>query len=474
MKFPRLARIAVILVAATASASFERSAVAAGLHPVAPDVASFTLDNGLEVVVIPDHRTATVTHMVWYKVGAADEQPGKSGIAHFVEHLMFKGTRAHPAGEFSATVDELGGNENAFTTADYTVFHETVAKQHLRLMMDYEADRMANLVLTNETLLPERQVILEERRSRIENDPGAQLGEAVSAALFRNSHYGIPVIGWAHEMAGLTLDDAMAWYTRYYTPNNAIVIVAGDVDPAEVRQFAEATYGKVARRGEPPQRVRSTEPPSLCARSVNLSDARVDQPSLMRTYLAPSYATADKGAAEALDVLGEVLGGSTTSRLYRQLVVEQGAATSAGAGYQGFAINETRFSVYASPRGTVTLEALAGKIDAVIAGVVDKGITEDELARAKHRILAAAVYAQDDQMALAKIFGTELAIGRSVADVQDWLNRIDAVTADQVVAAAKTYLDLRRSVTGYLVGPAGETASAAAVPAGNAAGSVVQ
>jgi len=475
MNLPRLARIAAILVAATATSGLLRSAEAAGLHPVAPDVASFTLDNGLEVVVIPDHRTAIVTHMVWYKVGAADEQPGKSGVAHFVEHLMFKGTHAHPAGEFQAKVDELGGNENAFTTADYTVFHETVAKQHLRLMMEYEADRMAHLVLSNETLLPERQVILEERRSRIENDPGAQLGEAVNAALFRNSHYGIPVIGWAHEMAGLTLDDAMAWYTKFYTPNNALVIVAGDVEPAEVREFAEATYGKVVRRAEPPQRIRSTEPPSLAARSVTLSDARVDEPSLMRTYLAPSYATADKGVGEALDVLAEILGGSTTSRLYRQLVVEQGVATSAGAGYQGFAINETRFSVYASPRGNLSLEALGGKIDAVIAGLVDQGITDDELSRAKHRILAAAVYAQDDQMSLAKIFGTELAIGRSVDDVQDWLNRIDAVTAAEVVAAAKTCLDQRRSVTGYLTGPAGETASAAGAASGSGTvGSVVQ
>lgn len=474
MNLPKLARIVVIVTAATVATGLSRHAEAADPHRLAPDVASFTLDNGLQVVVIPDHRTPIVTHMVWYKVGAADEQPGRSGIAHFVEHLMFKGTRAHPGGEFQSKVDALGGSENAFTTADYTVFHETVAKQHLRLMMEFEADRMTNLVLSNATLLPERQVILEERRSRIEDDPGAQLGEAVSAALFRNSHYGIPVIGWAHEMAGLTLDDAMAWYTKYYAPNNAVVIVAGDADPAEVRKLAEETYGKVAPRGEPPQRLRSTEPPSLCPRSVTLSDARVDEPSLMRTYLVPSYRTDDKGVAEALDVLAEILGGSTTSRLYRQLVVEQGVATSAGAGYQGFAIGETRFNVYAAPRGTLTLAALAGKIDAVIAGVAEKGVTDDELNRAKHRILAAAIYAEDDQMSLAKVFGTELAIGRSVDDVEDWLNRIDAVTADQVVAAAKTYLDLRRSVTGYLTGPAGQTASAAPAPAGSLAGSVVQ
>jgi zinc protease len=465
MSFPRFARIAVVLIAATIPALLVRAAEAAGPHQVAADVSTFTLDNGLQVVVIPDDRTPTVTHMVWYKAGAADEQPGKSGIAHFVEHLMFKGTRAHPAGEFSAKVDEIGGSENAFTTADYTVFHQTVAKQHLRLMMEYEADRMANLVLTNQTLLPERQVILEERRSRTDNDPGAQLGEAVSAALFRNSHYGIPVIGWAHEMAGLTLDDAMAWYNRYYTPNNAIVIIAGDVDLKDVRTFAAETYGNVARRAELSQRLRPTEPPSLTARSVSLSDERVRQPSMMRTYLAPSYATADKGVAEALDVLAEILGGSTTSRLYRQLVVEDGVATSAGAGYQGLAINDTRFSVYASPRGTISLEALAGKIDAMVADLVDKGVTDDEMARAKRRIAAAAIYAQDDQMTLAKFFGTALATGRSLADVEDWLNRIDAVTADQVVAAAKSYLDVRRSVTGYLVGAASETADMAAAPA---------
>jgi zinc protease len=325
--------------------------------------------------------------------------------------------------------------------------------------MDYEADRMANLVLSDATLLPERQVILEERRMRTDNNPGAQLGEAVGATLFQNSHYGIPVIGWEHEMAGLTVADAMGWYNRYYTPNNAVVIIAGDVDPNEVKIFAGNTYGKVVRRAETPERLRATEPPPLCARTVTLSDARVHQPSLLRTYLVPSYHTKDESVGEALDVLAEILGGSTTSRLYRKLVVEQGIATSAGAGYQGLAIDDTRFTIYASPRGSISLDALAGDIDAVIATLVDKGVTEEELARAKRRIDASAIYAQDSQMSLAKIFGQALATGRTVADVQAWLGRIDAVTGDQVVAAAKTYLDLRRSVTGYLVGAAAETRS---------------
>ena len=228
---------------------------------------------------------------------------------------------------------------------------------------------------------------------------------------------------------------------------------------SEVKTFAEETYGRLARRAEPPKRLRATEPPPLCARTVTLSDANVHQPSVLRIYLAPSYATAAAGVAEALDVLSEILGGSTTSRLYRQLVVEQGMATSAGAGYQGLAIDDTRFSVYVSPRGNTSLDTLASNIDAVIANLVDKGVTGEELARAKRRITASAVYAQDNQMSLARMFGEALATGRSLADMQDWMNRIDAVTADQVVAAAKNYLDLRRSVTGNLVGVAADTRS---------------
>jgi zinc protease len=415
-------------------------------------VSTFTLDNGLEVVVIPDHRSPTVTHMVWYKAGSADEVPGKSGIAHFLEHLMFKGTKDHPAAEFSAKIAAIGGNENAFTTDEFTVYHQSVAREHLGLMMEYEADRMANLVITDEALLPEREVILEERRSRTDNDPGAQLSEAVSAALFQNSHYGIPIIGWAHEMATLDRADAMAWYDRYYTPNNAILVIAGDVTEGEVKRLAEASYGKVPRRSEPPRRLRPSEPPPLAARTVTMADPRVTRPSMQRIYLVPSYGTAEKGEAEALDVLAEILGGGATSRMYRQLVVEKAIATGAGAGYQGTKIGDTRFGVYAAPRGDTSLDKLAGEIDTVIVDLIEKGVTDDELARAKRRMVASAVYAQDSQSTLARIFGQALATGATVDDVQDWLNRIEAVTADQVAAAARKYLDLRRSVTGYLVG----------------------
>jgi zinc protease len=451
---------AALLVAAIVPAR-----AATGLT-MAANVSTFTLDNGLQVVVIPDHRSPTVTHMVWYKAGSADEVPGKSGIAHFLEHLMFKGTSTHPEGEFSAKVNEIGGDENAFTTEDYTVYHQNIAKQYLGLMMSYEADRMENLILDDKAVTPERQVILEERRMRTDNDPGSQLAEAVGAALFQNSHYGIPVIGWAHEMAALTKDDAIAWYNRYYTPNNAIVIVAGDVTADEVRKLAEGTYGKVKRRAEPPPRIRPKEPPPLAARTVTFADARVTQPMLSRTYLVPSYGSADKGVAEAIDMLAEILGGGPTSRLYKQLVVDRGVATAAGTYYRGVALDVSRLALYGVPRGNVSLDQLGDAIDAVIADLIDKGVTADELAAAKRRMTAGALYAQDSHATLANVFGQALCTGQTVEEVQTWLDRIDAVTAEQVVAAAKLYLDPRRSVTGYLVGASGGPASPGVAAAG--------
>ncbi|HET7718242.1 MAG TPA: pitrilysin family protein [Bauldia sp.] len=435
------------------------SVAAAEAPKFAKNATSFTLDNGLEVVVIPDHRAPIVTHMVWYKAGAADERPGESGIAHFLEHLMFKGTRNHPEGEFSKAVNSVGGNENAFTTDDVTVYHQTVAKQHLPLMMEFEADRMANLVLSDAAVKTERDVILEERRSRIDSDPRAQLGEAVRATLFQNSRYGVPTIGWAHEMAELDLADAVSWYDRYYTPNNAVVIVAGDVTEAEVRQLADATYGKVARRFDPPPRLRATEPEPRAARTVTLSDPQVTQSSMQRVYLAPSYVTGKPGEGEALDLLAEILGGGTTSRLYRDLVVGKAIAASAGAFYQSGTLGEAMFGFYGVPRGEATLAELETAFDAAIAELLDKGVTEAELAGAKRRLLAATVYAEDNAEALARSLGTALATGATLQEAQNWPAAIDAVTVDEVNAAARAYLDIRRSVTGYLVGEPSQSPS---------------
>ncbi|MCS0495001.1 insulinase family protein [Ancylobacter sp. MQZ15Z-1] len=448
------------------------------------EAAEFTLDNGLQVVVVPDHRAPVVTHMVWYRVGSADEQPGKSGIAHFLEHLMFKGTAEHPAGEFSQVVAKLGGQENAFTSQDYTAYFQRVAKEHLGTVMAFEADRMTGLVLTDEVVLPERDVVLEERRMRTDNDPAAQLSEAAQAAMFVNHPYAHPIIGWEDEIQKLNREDALAFYKRFYTPNNAILVVAGDVEPDEVKKLAEETYGKVQPRAQTAERVRPQEPPPRAARRLTLADPRVGQPNLSRAYLVPSYRN-DKQESVALDVLAQVLGGGSTGRLYRTLVAEKGLAAGAGSWYQSTALDETRFAISASPRPEVTMEALEEALDAVIGDLAANGPGAEELERAKTRLVAEAIYAQDNQATLARIYGAALATGSTPADVSGWPDMVKTVTADEVRDVARRYLLPARSVTTELLpakpnptaakpaaaspGTAGEPAPAAADPAADPA-----
>ncbi len=417
----------------------------------APDVSHFKLANGLEVVVIPDHRTPVVTHMVWYKVGAADEEPGKSGLAHFLEHLMFKGTVKNPAGRFSQVVATIGGQENAFTSSDYTGYFQRVSRDKLKMLMEFESDRMTGLVLTDDVVKPELNVVLEEQNMRVANNPGARLGEQIEAALYLNHPYGRPVIGWRHEIEKLDRAGALAFYRRYYTPNNALLVVAGDVTADEVKALAEETYGKVARVAEVPPRVRPTEPEPSAMRMVTLADPRVVQPSLQRDYLVPSAATAKAGQSEALEVLAHILGNGQNSRLYRALVMEKGLAVNAGAWYQGSALDDTKFGVSGTPRPNVTLPQLEDAIDGVIAEIAEQGVTAEELDRAKTKLVADAVYAQDNQATLARWYGTALTTGSTVEDVKSWPARIGAVSAETVRDVARQFLDKRRSVTGYLV-----------------------
>ena len=414
-------------------------------------ITDFRLANGMEVVVIPDHRAPVVTHMVWYRNGSADDPLGKSGIAHFLEHLMFKGTHNHRQGEFSEIVAELGGQENAFTSNDYTAYYQRVAREHLETMMRFEADRMTNLVLSDEIVGPERDVVLEERRMRTDSDPAAQLNEAVQAALFTHHPYGKPIIGWMHEIEDLGREDALTYYRRFYTPENAILIVAGDVMPEDVRALAERTYGVIPARGETPVRRRPREPEPRAERLVKLTDEKVEQPSHQRVYLTPSYATAAPGEAEALELLGHLLGGGQTSLLYRKLVVEQKIAVMAGAYYMGSALDDTRFWVYAMPAPEVSLEDLDAAVCAVIADVAAHGVEAGDLARAKTRLIADAVYAQDSQASLARWYGAALTTGTTVEDVRQWPARIDAVTAQGVRGACARWLDARRAVTGFLL-----------------------
>jgi zinc protease len=416
-----------------------------------PNVSHFTLANGLQLVVVPDRRTPVVTHMIWYKVGSADETPGKSGLAHFLEHLMFKGTAKHPGGQFSKVLANFGGQENAFTSTDYTGYFQRTTRDRLPTLMEFEADRMTGLVLTDDVVTPELHVVLEEQNSRVANNPGARLSEQVQAALYLNHPYGRPVIGWRHEIERLTREDALAFYRRFYTPNNAVVVVAGDVAAEEVKTLAEATYGKVERRTEVPPRVRPTEPLPDAVRQVTLADPRVAQPSLQRSYLVPSYATAQPGEAETVDLLAHILGGGSTSRLYRTLVAEKNLATNAGAWYHGAALDAARFGVHASPKPGITLAQLEEAMDQVIAAVAEHGIAPDELTRAKTQMIATVTYDQDNQATLARWYGIALTTGLTIESVATWPDRIRTVTAEQVRAAARQYLDKRRSVTGYLI-----------------------
>jgi zinc protease len=420
------------------------------------DVAHFKLDNGLEVVVLPDRRAPVVTHMLWYKVGAADEPPGKSGIAHFLEHLLFKGTEKNPGGRFSQTVAAIGGQENAFTSSDYTGYYQRVAKEHLKTLMDFEADRMTGLVLTDDAVVPELKVVLEEQNQRVANNPRARLGEQIEAALYLNHPYGRPLIGWRHEIEQLTRDDALAFYRRFYTPNNAGLVVAGDVTAEEVKALAEETYGKVPQVAQPGPRRRPQEPPHVSPRFLSLADARVQQPVMQRSYLVPSATTAKPGESEALDVLAYVLGHGNTSWLYRKLVLERAIAVSAGSWYRGTALDATVFGLYGSPKPGTSLYQLEQAMDAAVGEFVAAGVSAEDLERAKNRLIADSIYARDSQATMARWYGAALTTGGTIEMVQGWPDRIRAVTAADVRNAAKAWLDKNRSVTGYLIKDASE------------------
>src|ERR1700723_2168544 len=445
-------RFTVALLAALLPALAVSTSTLAQTAVTTAPPATFTLGNCLQVVVIPDHRTPVVTQMIWYKVGSADETPGKSGLAHFLEHLMFKGTAKPPAGGFSQTVLRIGGNENAFTSTDYTGYFQRVPREQLAKMMEFEADRMTGLILKDENVLPERDVVLEEYNMRVANNPDARLTEQIMAALYLNHPYGRPVIGWHQEIEKLDREDALAIYKRFYAPNNAILVIAGDVDADEVRPMVERTFGVVAPQPAiPARRMRPQEPEPAAPRTVTLSDPRVEQPSLRRYYLVPSATTAAAGESPALDVLAQLMGGGSNSYLNRRLGLDHPLAVSAGAGYQGTSLDATQFVISASPRSGVTFAQVEQVIDDVIADIEQNGIRSEDLERVKTQLIAETVYAQDNQATLARWYGGAMTTGLSIEDIRNWPERIRAVTAEQVRNVVQKWFDKNRSVTGYLI-----------------------
>jgi len=409
-----------------------------------------TLSNGMRIVVIRNHRVPVVTHMVWYSVGAADEGLGESGIAHFLEHLMFKGTKKRAPGEFSRILARNGGQENAFTSSDYTAYFQTVAVDRLEMVMEMESDRMTNLVLTEKGIRTEKAVVLEERRSRTDTDPSGRLAEQVDAALYLNHPYRRPVIGWAHEIEALNLKQVMAFYKKWYHPGNAILVIGGDITLEKIKPLAEKYYGSIAAT-QPTPRVRQTEPPQYAARRVTLEDKRVRQPAWRRVYLAPGHLSGDKKHAYALEVLSNILGEGTTSKLFQELVVNDKLAVRAGSYYQGARHGPGKFTLYASPQQGVEMDILENKIKEILANILRDGINKKEVERAKKRMRDKAIYDRDSLTAGARALGAALAVGLSVEYVETWPDRIGAVTKQGVIAAAKAVFNINRSVTSLLL-----------------------
>ncbi|WP_343080682.1 pitrilysin family protein [Ostreiculturibacter nitratireducens] len=418
----------------------------------AEEVTTFTLDNGLEGVVIEDHRAPVVVHMVWYRAGAADEKPGVSGVAHFLEHLMFKGTDDMAPGELSKVVEANGGSDNAFTSWDYTGYFQRVAADRLELMMKMEADRMRDLILSEDDWRTERDVIIEERNQRVDTDPAAIFGEQRMAAQYLNHPYGTPVIGWRNEMEALTREDALEWYRTYYAPNNAVLVVAGDVEPEEVKRLAETYYGPLEPSPGIGERERPQEPRQLSERRLTFADPRVAQPYVMRTYLAPERDPGAQEDAAALTFLAALLGGDpATSYLGRKLQFETQTAVYAGAFYSGTSYDDTNFGLVIVPTEGVSLEAAEKALDDAVASFLEEGVDPEQFARIKTQIRAGEIYAKDNTQGLARRYGEALTSGLTVADVQAWPDILQSVTEEDVMAAARKVLDRRQSVTGWLM-----------------------
>jgi zinc protease len=401
---------------------------------------SATLANGMEVVVLPDHRAPVVTHMVWYKVGAVDEAPGKSGIAHLFEHVMFKQTKNIGPEEFTSIVQRSGGQLNAFTSWDYTAYYERVEKSQLGKMMELEAERMVNLIINDDPKGPfisERDVVKEERRQRIDNNPGVILQEQVLSALWKGHPYEITVIGKMEEVAALTPQDGLDFYKQYYSPENAILVVAGDVTMADVLPLAEQHYGTIQPTGTVVgERKWRSVAPLTETQLITHSDPKVRQPVWSRYYLGYSQRRQPEQAL-ALDVGLEILGGGMTSRLYQSLVEKQQLAITANAYGWTTLHDEGPAVLSASPAPGVSLETLEAALVAEVEKVLAEGFTEEEVRRARNKLAADAIYARDSQAGMANLFGGWLAIGGSVEDLISYPDDVRAVTPEAAIAAVR-------------------------------------
>lgn len=417
--------------------------------------ATFTLDNGMDVAVLPDHRAPVATHMVWYKVGAVDEAPGKSGIAHLFEHVMFQETDDLGPGEFDNIVSRNGGQLNAFTSWDYTAYFERVAIDRLELMMELEAERMTDLIINDDPdgpFISERDVVKEERRQRVENNPGALLFEQVMAAVYRDHPYAIPIIGFMDEVAALTPQDGLDFYTTWYAPEHAILIVAGDVTGEEVLEMAERTYGVIPPSGKArPDRGWDPVSDLQATETIVYRDPKVRQPEWDRYYLATSFKQ-DPELAYALTVGLDALGGGLTSPIYQALVEDQKLAVSAST-WGWFSLHDRGMvGMSATPAPGVDLDTVETAFLDEVRSILDEGLSEEDVKRSGRLLAARSIYGLDSQSSMANTYGRALAIGHTVDDVLSAPDRLRAVTADEANAALRAmFAEGRHHINGRLL-----------------------
>lgn len=424
---------------------------------LAMDIQTSELTNGMKIVVVPDHRSPVVVHSVWYTVGSVDEEEGRTGLSHMLEHMMFKGTQKYPYQEMDKLVQRNGGVQNAFTSRDMTAYHQTVTKDKLPLMMDIEADRMTGLHITDALLTPEKNVVLEERRLRTESQPQTRFSEEFIKTHFPNHPYGNPVIGWKTDIQNYKLTDLQDWYRRHYAPNNATLLVVGDVTLDDVKPLAEKAYGAIPAMPNVPKRTNHLEPARTAPVWFVKADADVHVPGFYRMYRTPSLFQGIAGQkpsvkdAMALRVLAEVLGGSDAGRLYQSLVVKSELADGAHADYDFMGSSESTLDIAITPKSGITLDKIDAAVASEVANIQTTPITDQELKRAKVNVLADTVYGLDDNDNLMWQVGVWLLSGGNIADFNAWQDTLKTITADDVRRVAQTYLVPANQTTGILV-----------------------
>ena len=408
-----------------------------------------TLANGLQVIVLPNHRAPVVTQMLWYKAGAAFDPQGASGIAHFLEHLNFKGTKNHPEGEYSKIISHLGGTENAFTSYDYTAYYATFGKQHLPIVMAMEADRLQNWKVTDAQVAAERKVILKERQQTVDNNPVVRFWEKVHAMLYGDHPYHRPVLGWKNEMEKLDRAVAEQYHGMYYTPGNAILVLSGDVTLDEVRPLIDKNFGPITSRTVTSPRF---EMPQAPAETMHLHErsAQVRETVWSQHYLVPPARPQNIATSDALLVLNKILGDSRTGRLYRRLVVKDKIATSASAHLDLINVGPADWSITVTPQPGVDTNRIAQAVKDEIHMLLDKGVTKDEVQDATQALEIESVYARDAVTGPAMIVGRALVSGLDVATIEDWPRRMRRVSAKGVNEQAKHYLSQPPRLTAVL------------------------